>query len=409
MHVVKYLSQFGAIEAGLSALKTEYGISARLYPEDDIVLLDYSQIDSPKMHPITIECRSLILRMSDLSVVSRAFDRFFNAGECPEYYSDFDASRANVYEKADGSLVKVYWHPTKEQWCISTRGTAYAEGNHALGGAFLDHILKAFTHPNDRCDDPYTMADFQEFFGLFIKYGGGGCEFNLVSEFTWVFEFTSPTNRIVTRYDAPVMVLLDIVHNETGKSLIAKSPELFALLVEEFNDWWLNVRAPKVYEAGDVETLIKRANELDNLAEGFVLYDPVSGKRMKIKSSAYVAAHRLRGEDMIPSRKRVLECILTGEQDEILAVFPEFKQYFDEYGAEVVDLKESVVSTWERLSGIPDQKEFAITLNSLPITQGAKGLVFNARSTTGCPLKSFDALPLTQKLKIFTKRNEYAS
>lgn len=409
MHVVKYLSQFGSIEDGLSALKTEYGISARLYPEDDIVLLDYSQIDSPKMHPITIECRSLILRMSDLSVVSRAFDRFFNAGECPEYYSDFDPTRATVYEKADGSLVKVYWHPTRNQWCISTRGTAYAEGNHPMGGTFLDHILKAFTRPNDRCDDPYTMVDFQEFFGLLITYGGGGREFNLGSEFTWVFEFTSPTNRVVTRYDAPGMVLLDVVHNPTGKSLIAQSPELFGDFIDDFDAWWLNVRAPKVYDSGEIEDLINRANQLENLAEGFVLYDPVSGKRMKIKSSAYVAAHRLRGEDMIPSRKRVLECILTGEQDEVIAVFPEFKPYFDEYGKEVIELKETVASTWERVSGIPDQKEFAITLNSLPITQGAKGLVFNARSTTGCPLKSFDALPLTQKLKIFTKRNEYAS
>ena len=403
MQVVEYLRKFETAEAGLAALKEEFGISARTYPEDDIVLLDYSQIDSPKMHPIVIECRSLILQMSSLRVVSRAFDRFFNAGECPDYYADFDAKRARVYEKADGSLVKVYWHPTKGGWHISTRGTAYAEGNHPMGGTFLDHILAAFTHPKDMEDGPYTMDVFKEFFEKFIKFGVGG------TQFTYVFEFTSPTNRVVTRYDAPGMVLLDVVHNHTGKSLIAQSPELFGEFIDDFESWWLNVRAPKVYDSGEIEDLIKRANQLENLAEGFVLYDPCSGKRMKIKSAAYVAAHRLRGEDMIPSRKRVLECILTGEQDEIIAVFPEFKPYFDEYGKEVIELKETVVSTWERVSGIPDQKEFAITLNSLPITQGAKGLVFNARSTTGCPLKSFDALPLTQKLKIFTKRNEYAS
>lgn len=403
MHVIEYLQTFETIEAGLVALKEEFGISSRKYPEDDIVLLDYSQIDSPKMHPITIECRSLILQMSNLRVVSRAFDRFFNAGECPEYYADFDAARARVYEKADGSLVKVYWHPKKGGWHISTRGTAYAEGPHPMGATFLDHILVAFTHPEDSDNHPYSLEEFDDAFRDCMKQNIGG------PSFTFVFEFTSPLSRVVTRYDAPVMVLLDVVHNGTGKSLIAQSPELYKEFVAGFNDFWLNVRAPKVYESGEISDLINRANQLENLAEGFVLYDPVSGKRMKIKSAAYVAAHRLRGEDMIPSRKRVLECILTGEQDEIIAVFPEFKPYFDEYGAEVIELKESVVSTWERVSGIPDQKEFAITLNSLPITQGAKGLVFNARSTTGCPLKSFDALPLTQKLKIFTKRNEYAS
>lgn len=403
MHVVEYLKRFESIEAGLDSLKSEFGISARQYPEDDIVLLDYSQIDSPKTHPITIECRSLILQMSNLRVVSRAFDRFFNAGECPEYYADFDAKRARVYEKADGSLVKAYWHPVKGGWHLSTRGTAYAEGNHPMGGTFLDQILQAFLKPNDTATGPMTKEDFDELFHQFINYGIGG------TLFTYVFEYTSSLNRVVTRYDSPCMVLLDVVHNATGKSLIAQSPELFERLVSDFDDVWLNVRAPKVYDSGEIEDLINRANQLENLAEGFVLYDPCSGKRMKIKSAAYVAAHRLRGEDMIPSRKRVLECILTGEQDEIIAVFPEFKPYFDEHGKEVIELKETASSTWERLSGIPDQKEFAIALNSLPITQGAKGLVFNARSTTGCPLKSFDALPLTQKLKIFTKRNEYAS
>lgn len=404
MEVIRYLKQFENVQAGLNALKHEFGISARVYPDDDIVLLDYSQIDSPKMHPFTIECRSLILQMSDLSVVSRAFDRAFNAGECPEFYTDFNARGARVYEKADGSLVKVYWHPNKG-WCISTRGTAYAEGDHPAGGTFLDQILDAFTVRSDsqKCE-PYDFEDFVEFFRNYIEYGVcGGVEF------TYVFEFTSPLNRIVTRYDSPCMVLLDIVHNETGSSLIAANPAMYAPVVKDMGAAWLNVRAPKVYEPGELPELIKRANEIGGLAEGFVLYDPSSGKRMKIKSTAYVAAHRLRGETMVPTRKRVLECILTGEQDEILAVFPEFKPYFDEHGAAVEELKSTVKTTWERVSGIEDQKEFAITLNSLPITLGAKGLVFNARSTTGCPLKSFDALPLEKKLKIFTERNEIAS
>lgn len=400
MEVVKYLSKFDSIEAGLLSLKEELGISSRQYPDDDIVLLDYSQIDSPKTHPIVIECRSLILQMSTLKVVSRSFDRFFNAGECPEYYSDFDADRARVYEKADGSLVKVYWHPTKGKWYVSTRGTAYAEGPHQFGGSFLDQILAAFTPQKEmEAVGAYSMGDFQDLFCRTIEYGVGG------TEFTYVLEFTSPTNRIVTRYDAPTMVLLDVVHNETGKSLIAQSPDLFVDYIKMFGYYRLNVRAPKVYESGDLETLIKRANTLENLAEGFVLYDPVAGKRMKIKSAAYVAAHRLRGEDMIPTRKRVLECIFTGERDEILAVFPEFKVYFDAHGADVIELKETAKSVWEKVSGIAEQKEFAITLNSLPVSQGVKGLVFNARSHTGCPLKSFDALTMTQKLNIFTKRS----
>jgi len=86
------------------ALTEQYGIKVRKYPEDNLVLLDYDQIESPKTHPIVVECRSLILAMDTLEVVSRKFDRFFNLGEAPELYQDFDFDRAVVMEKADGCL-----------------------------------------------------------------------------------------------------------------------------------------------------------------------------------------------------------------------------------------------------------------------------------------------------------------
>ena len=74
------------------SLTTDFAIKAKLYEDfgDRMVLLDYNQIDSPKAHPIVIECRSLILCLDTFGLVSKKFDRFFNLGEVPEFYSDFN-------------------------------------------------------------------------------------------------------------------------------------------------------------------------------------------------------------------------------------------------------------------------------------------------------------------------------
>ena len=86
-------------------LTEQFAIKVKHYEDERIVLLDYHMIDSPKMHPIVIECRSLILQFDTFGVVSRKFDRFFNYGEALEYYEDFDLPRSVIMEKADGSLI----------------------------------------------------------------------------------------------------------------------------------------------------------------------------------------------------------------------------------------------------------------------------------------------------------------
>lgn len=74
MEVQKYLEIHG-----LEKLKQEFSIVVTDYP--DRVVLNYSQIESPRFHIICDECRALILRKSDWSVMARSFDRFYNWGE----------------------------------------------------------------------------------------------------------------------------------------------------------------------------------------------------------------------------------------------------------------------------------------------------------------------------------------
>lgn len=71
MKVQEYLRDKNDPLQALAVLKEELGIRYKVYEEDGIVILDYDQIESPKTHPIVIECRSLILSYPEFDVVAQ--------------------------------------------------------------------------------------------------------------------------------------------------------------------------------------------------------------------------------------------------------------------------------------------------------------------------------------------------
>ena len=75
MNVQTYLRTFG-----LQKLTEELGIKVKIYEDEGLMVLNYHQIDSPKSHPVVMECRGLILD-TEFNVVSRSMDRFLNWGE----------------------------------------------------------------------------------------------------------------------------------------------------------------------------------------------------------------------------------------------------------------------------------------------------------------------------------------
>jgi hypothetical protein len=145
MEVIKYLK-----EHGIAKLVSEFSIKVKEYDEG-LIVLNYDQIESPKAHPIVMECRGLIID-EEFNVVSRSFDRFFNYGEQPQTQEHIDWNKAICFEKVDGSLIKIYnWN---NDWYVSTRGTAFAESTvNGFDLTFKDLVLKALG-----CDDD---EDFQ--------------------------------------------------------------------------------------------------------------------------------------------------------------------------------------------------------------------------------------------------------
>lgn len=307
-------------------LKEEFGIKVKHYPEQDLHVLNYDQIGSPKMHPIVRECRGLVLDY-DLNVVARPFDRFFNRGEADT--DQYEGMVLNWFEKLDGSFIKVYMH--QGRWHIGTRGTAFAESEvNGFSITFEQLALKALN------------AESMDHFQQICKWA---CMF---PEVTYMFELTAIENRVVTRYHEPRIGALAARNNLTGDYLPRdhlKRLKPFCDVLEGF--------------VGTAEEMTLRANSLTGLKEGFVGY--LDGKPVvKVKSEAYVAVHHLRGEGLNP--KRVSELVATGEEDEYLAYFPEDKAVIQPF----INAKEEMLLemgyNYQKSQHIRDQKDFALSV-----------------------------------------------
>ena len=375
-------------EKGIQALKDELAIEVRAYEDHGLFKLNYSQIDSPKMHPVVQECRGLLVD-SNGDVVSRTFKRFFNFGEAGTENFDFDG--AVVMEKADGSLAAVYWCPQTDRWEIATRGTAFAEAPHAFGTktdwTFRQAILDAFGK---------TEAEFQAHMGDGVT-GNSNCTGDFHKSCTYVFEYTSPFNQIVTQYEKPQMILLTVVSNITGCEANISGLRAWETL---FKNHGMNVRLCKTYQLYSIEGCKDMLANLRPDEEGFVIRN-AKGDRVKLKSIKYVALHQLRNGT--PSLGNLLELVAKNEQDEFVAYFPLFKDMI----APIVYAKDTMLVDADQCYRIhnntDDQKEFALAIKDRPYA----ALLFTARKLRTTIHDAFIGLDLGKQCNLIEKAMEY--
>lgn len=355
MQVQKYLK-----EKGVESLCEELYINVKKV--DNLLVLNYNQIESPKTDPIVIECRSLILD-TDFNVVSRSFDRFFNLGEALDVSPEIDWNKASCFEKVDGSLIKIYNH--KGVWYIATRGTAYADsGVNGFDITFKEIVLKSLSVDEE---------DFQAI-----------CGSNLDREWTYIFEVTSVENRVVKRYEGYTLHYLAARHNQTG----------------EYGDDYekqaaLRIGAVEVkeYKFSNVEECLETIKNLKDLDEGYVVYQdgkPIS----KIKSPAYIAVHLIRGEGLSP--KRIMQLVLINEQAEYFVYFPEDEKFFTPYEDALKTLVSQMVECYDSVKGIEDQKEFALAVKDKPFS----AVLFQARKDGSDVVHKFHQQSESYKMKV---------
>lgn len=347
-----------SFEGSLEQLTTDYGIKVKSYPDQDVYLLNYDQIESPKFNTIVRECRSLVID-SKLNVVSRSFDRFFNHGE-GECEVKFENSVA--LEKVDGSLIGLYFVPKMNQWHFRTRGTAFAEAQLPTEKSYQQAILETIGMSFEQLQESMSKVD---------------------KDITFIFEFVSPENRIVTRYQEPMMVLLAVREHNGKYPSYMKNDFVVELLKNEMPVCWKNVRECKSFQIKTVEDVENYISGLTDLQEGFVVLDREKNTRVKFKSPAYLKAHAIRGEGLTP--KRVSELVAIGEEEEYLSVFPEDSDYFEKFISARKAILESVNEIYEKTKEIDSQKEFAIAVKDYPFS----ALLFTSRKAKCTPLHSW--------------------
>ena len=263
--------------------------------DGDLVLFKYSQIDSDFHNPIVREARGIILERGSWRVVCHPFHKFFNYGEV--YADEIDWSSAKIQSKEDGSLIKVYYY--KNEWRVATNGTINAyECDLEMPVSFSDQKIDTFGKLFDFALS--HSVEREDFFNSLNK------------DETHLFELCSPYNRIVVPYRESQLFYLASKNNETGAETVHNLP----------------IQRPTEYGMRSLQEIMDIAENLGYDEEGYVVVDK-NLNRIKIKSPAYLAAHRLKGNGVVTT-KRVLEMILTGEHGEFLAYFPEYNQIFSE-------------------------------------------------------------------------------
>lgn len=243
----------------LAELQEDYHLLVKRHPlYPNLVMLKYHQFDSPLGDPLVQQCRGLILDEADnWAVVARPFDKFFNHGE--GHAAIIDWATARVQEKLDGSLCILYYYAGA--WHVATSGTPDASG--VVNGhdfTFKELFWKVFAEKG------YHLPD------------------EVDSCMTFMFELTTPFNRVVVKHDSNDLKLIGLRNHVTGREVPAEYGTMCGFqVVQEF----------PLQKFCDLITSFEEMDPLQQ--EGYVVVD-ANFNRIKVKHPGYVALHHMKGE-----------------------------------------------------------------------------------------------------------------
>lgn len=347
MKTIDYLKKNGLLQ-----LKTEFSIEST--QKDDLLILNYSHIESPKYEEIVRECRCLVLD-KEFNLVSRSFRRFFNLGECLEDYKKFHFP-AICQEKVDGSLINVFY---RDGWQICTRGS-FGDGEINNSGV--------------------TWRE------LFLRTVNVDV---LDKNLTYTFELCSTLNKVVRHYPEPKSYLLSVFNGE-----LELNHQTVDNLAEEFN-----LNRPEsviINDTLDATRFVQERANLDKTFEGCVVRDHFNN-RVKVKSEFYLQLHRSINNGCLRTVD-IFRLILEGEADEFLSYFGEYRPKFEEMTNWLGDLRLRLHNFWFNNSEISSQKEYALKVMS--DCKIGSTFLFEARKNKVHPFKTITAEKLD---KIYDK------
>lgn len=283
-----------------------------------LIILNYHQIDTPKLDPLARLCRSIVVD-HDYNVVAQGFRRFFNLGEVDD---PFDWSNFKIYEKIDGSYIKMYYH---QGWQVNTRKTFGNMPITELGPTWRDVVFR-----NINLDSLHKTQ-------------------------TYIFELVGPLNKVITPYPEGLYLtagrengheLSDRILDSLSCSMGVKRPQVYDMTKDELIEW-----------------IAKQ--EFDNPTfEGVVVKD-VNNNRYKLKNKGWYALSQIKGNGNLGTKSGFIKSYLAGNADEAVALFPEYKESFDSFLRQIDDLVRLVETDYNSYKHL-SQKEFALAIADRP-------------------------------------------
>lgn len=333
----------------LESLYDRFGIHHKI--KDDMVILDYDQIESHKHKDRNVvkECRGLVLQMHTWNIIAKSFDRFFNIFENSDT-DNFDWSDFHTTRKMDGSIIRISMY--KDEMQVFTRFSFADQPISELYPKTWNRLVK-------QC-----LSERQE---ELIK----ACP-----NTTFVFELCSPYTQVVEYYPEPKLYLLGLFNNQTGEEIKRNHP-LYISCTNLFE-------MVPIFPFTSIDYIQSYLDDLWNKKspmEGFVVHDK-NGIRLKIKNKYYLTLHRLSNNGNITNMKTLLPLVLMGEVDEVLVYFPGLKDSVDILQIAIEDDLKDLANIYHQVINIEDQKEFAIKLTKELYTPYS-GIFFSLRKAFG--------------------------
>ena len=336
-----FIEQHQDWEKLLAAKPYSLNISRDVFNGQNLVMFKYSQIESDFSIKLVRECRGLILNEDTNDIVSFPFTKFFNFGE--PNAAEIDWTTARCGEKIDGSLVKIV--NIGDNLLISTNGTILA--SNAPVAEQIGCKYKTFGDiVADVLDDVLEKSGWQKKLqeeGLCALWEEG---------YTYMFELCSPWTRVVVPHKENKLYFLGKRNNETFEETYFNDDPIFSKLFD----------TPKIFPLKSIDECLAATKEMPWDEEGYVVCDR-KFNRVKVKSPAYLAVHRLKGNGKL-SYSRAIELVRLNEIDEVVSYFPEFKDALMECKSRFWSLIENTEHEWAEYlkidASLPTRKDKAL-------------------------------------------------
>ena len=306
--VLQYL-----LEHSFEELEEEHGVKAHPGCVDRstcVFSMNYDQINSKHGDKLAEECRGLIVKGTDLyidtaskwkktvpgklCVLAWPMNRFYNSGESTAAVIDW--SSASVQEKLDGTMIILY--EGIGGWCVATRKVPNADL--PINSSGLVHEDLTFSTLFKEALFNTVNMNFDDWTRL------------LPQKHTYIFELTSPINKVGVTYEKTSVTLLAARDHHC----------FYEVSASDVLKWFekCNVPAPPIprtFDFSSIESIAAFVDQQDpSKMEGVVVVDK-HFNRIKIKNINWVLSSKLR-DSLTNSKRSVLEAIFAQRIDDVV-------------------------------------------------------------------------------------------